>query len=71
MLCTPTPNGFADHYPYYINGYFIGGIPHFQTYPYIKAQQDVTFEQDLTANPTCQLNNQYHIYIYISQYVDE
>ena len=26
MLCTPTPNGFADHYPYYINGYFIGNI---------------------------------------------
>ena len=23
------PNGFADHYPYYINGYFIGNIPHY------------------------------------------
>ena len=21
------PNGFADHYPYYINGYFIGNLP--------------------------------------------
>ena len=21
MLGTPKPNGFADHYPYYINGY--------------------------------------------------
>ena len=27
------PNGFADHYPVSKNGYFIGGIPHFQTYP--------------------------------------
>ena len=26
------PNGFADHYPTK-NGYFIGGIAHFQTYP--------------------------------------
>ena len=27
------PNGFADPYPYYINGYFIGKIitQHFQT----------------------------------------
>ena len=25
MLCTPKPNGFADHYPYE-NGYFIGKI---------------------------------------------
>ena len=29
MSCTPKPNGFADHYP----GYFIGGIPYFQTNP--------------------------------------
>ena len=21
------PNGFADHYPYYINSYFIGNLP--------------------------------------------
>ena len=35
MSCTPTPNGFADHYPILslLNGYFIGGIPDFQTYP--------------------------------------
>ena len=26
MLCTPKPNGFADHYPVIKNGYFIGNI---------------------------------------------
>ena len=33
MLCTPKPNGFADHYPVFY-GYFIGNIPYFQTNPY-------------------------------------
>ena len=28
------PNGFADQTIPFLNGYFIGGIPHFQTYPY-------------------------------------
>ena len=27
-----------DHYPYYINGYFIGNIPYFQTRPYFKTR---------------------------------
>ena len=36
MSCTPTPNGFADHYPYLMA--IIGGIPHFQTYPPISGQ---------------------------------
>ena len=29
------PNGFADHYPYEKWLAIIGGIPHFQTNPYI------------------------------------
>ena len=31
MLCTPKPNGFADHYPYEMA--IIGGIPYFQINP--------------------------------------
>ena len=31
--CPEKPNGFSDDYPYIslLNGYFIGGIAHFQT----------------------------------------
>ena len=35
MLCTPKPNGFADHEIPFLNGYFIGGIAHFQTNPLV------------------------------------
>ena len=31
MLCTPKPNGFADHYPYEMA--IIWNIPYFQTNP--------------------------------------
>ena len=36
MLCTPKPNGFADHYPYWMA--IIGNIPYFQTNPYSPIQ---------------------------------
>ena len=29
------PNGFADHEIPFLNGYFIGNIPYFQTNPYV------------------------------------
>ena len=27
VVCPIVPNGFADHYPVFKNGYFIGNIP--------------------------------------------
>ena len=34
MLCTPTPNGFADHYPYEKWLFHWETLPYFQTSPF-------------------------------------
>ena len=40
-----------DHYPYYINGYFIGNIPYFQTNPFSERETMVVFRKSALVNP--------------------